>query len=231
LPDYAVDTKTLKGEFIVRNDLTEIVLIVDRSGSMSDCKDEAQGGINAFIEDQKKAVGEANFTLVQFDTDYEFIHTGKPIKDVVAYALVPRGMTALLDAVGRAVSETGARLAALEEEDRPGVVMVIIVTDGQENASKEFNWNQVQEMIKHQKEKYQWQFLYLGADISTGVRMGIGVNSAAKHEGLYAKAVYGSTSDKVKMMRAANMAGDREVLTSGGIFTFSDEDRASYTKS
>src|SRR5262245_51606472 len=115
----------------MRNDLTELVMVIDRSGSMSAIKDDAEGGINQFIDDQKKLPGACSLTLVQFDTVYDFVHKGVPIHTVGKYDLVPRGSTALLDAVGRAIFETGERLKGIAEPARPGLVVFVIVTDGQ----------------------------------------------------------------------------------------------------
>jgi len=92
----------------MRSDLTGITLVIDRSGSMQARQEDAQGGVNAFIEQQAKEPGEAALTLVQLDTDYEVVHSGVPVQDVPEYELVPRGCTAILDAVGRAINETGA---------------------------------------------------------------------------------------------------------------------------
>src|SRR5687768_7332033 len=97
---------TRSKERTMRSDLTDITLVVDRSGSMAEVRDDAEGGVNTFIAQQAKQPGEALLTLVQFDTEYEFLHTGVPIQNVSRYELVPRGMTALLDAVGRAINET-----------------------------------------------------------------------------------------------------------------------------
>jgi hypothetical protein len=97
----------------MRTDLTDITMVIDRSGSMSSIRSDAEGGINTFIDLQKSEPGEALLSLVQFDTEYEFIHKDVPIGNVPKYTLVPRGSTALLDAVGRAINETGARLAAI----------------------------------------------------------------------------------------------------------------------
>ena len=97
----------------MRNDLTDITLVVDRSGSMESIKSDAEGGINEFIRQQASEPGEALLTLMQFDTEYDLVHNGVNVTDVSPYTLVPRGMTALLDAVGRAINETGARLAAM----------------------------------------------------------------------------------------------------------------------
>jgi uncharacterized protein YegL len=160
---------------MANKDLTEIVLVVDRSGSMYTCRDEAQGGINAFIEDQKKLKGKANFTLVQFDSEYEFVHEGVDIQDVPEFTLHPRNSTALLDAVGRAISETGERLDKMDEKDKPGLVVFVITTDGDENSSTEYNSTQIKDMVTEQQDKYNWQFTFLGAGIdafSAGGDMG-----------------------------------------------------------
>ncbi len=135
----------------MRSDLTDITLVVDRSGSMQEIQSDAEGGVNAFIEKQAEEPGEALLTLVQFDTEYEFVHKGVPIEKVPKYELAPRGMTALLDAVGRAINETGERLAKMPEPDRPGLVIFVIMTDGMENSSKEFTKSQIKEMIEEQQ--------------------------------------------------------------------------------
>jgi hypothetical protein len=138
---------------------------MDRSGSMALCKDDAEGGLNHFIEMQKKEKGKAFFTLVQFDTEYEFVHTAVPIKDVPHCELHPRGATALLDAVGRAIGETKDRHAAMKKSQRPGLVVFVILTDGQENSSREFTQkSQIKKMIEDCQEKDGWQFNFLAAD-------------------------------------------------------------------
>lgn len=121
----------------MNTNLTDITVVIDRSGSMASCRADAQGGLNTFIKTQASEPGEALLTLVQFDNQYEIVHRGVPIKDVPKFALVPRGGTALFDALGRAINDTGARLAAMQEADRPGLVMFAIVTDGDENSSRE----------------------------------------------------------------------------------------------
>ncbi|MBX3398319.1 MAG: VWA domain-containing protein [Gemmataceae bacterium] len=148
----------------MRNDLTDITVVMDRSGSMHACQTDAEGGLNRYIDEQKRQPGEALFSLVQFDTEYEFVHRGVPIRNVPHCSLVPRGNTALLDALGRAIVETGERLAKLPEADRPGLVVMVVLTDGQENSSKEFSRAKVKEMIEHQQSVYKWQFIYLGAN-------------------------------------------------------------------
>ena len=172
----------------MNKDLVDITLVVDRSGSMESIREDAQGGINAFIREQAKLDGQANLTLVQFDIEYEFIHSATDIQNVPEYKLVPRGGTALLDAVGRAINETGERLAAIPESKRPGLVAFVITTDGEENSSREFHVSDIKRMIKHQQKVYNWQFTFLGADqdaFAEASRMGMtrrGVANFAKHK-------------------------------------------------
>src|SRR5262245_2906042 len=129
-------------------DMTEIVVVFDRSGSMRDCLEDAQGGFNAFLDAQRKLPGRANLTLAQFDDVYEIVHKGVPIREVPPYVLVPRNTTAMQDAVAKTIVETGERLAALGESERPGLVVFVIVTDGKENASKEYEGAEGRERVR-----------------------------------------------------------------------------------
>jgi hypothetical protein len=206
----------------MRDDLSDITIVVDRSGSMASVKDDAEGGINTFIAEQAKAPGDAVLTLVQFDTEYEFVHRAVPVKEVPAYQLVPRGMTALLDAVGRGIGETGERLAKMGEAERPGLVAFVIVTDGHENSSREFTLEKVHELITHQREKYNWQFTFLGADDSAfdqGHAMGLGAGDIAQYAVSKSREAYKAASSKVQRMRAA--AAAKESLAQ----EFTDEER------
>lgn len=149
----------------MRADLTDLTLVIDRSGSMASCRSDAEGGVNEFIRKQKELPGDCIFSLVQFDDKYEFVHKAQAIRFVEpSYHLEPRGWTALLDAVGRSIVEAGTRLKAIDESQRPGLVVFVIVTDGQENSSREFTKAKVKEMIEHQQSAYKWQFTYLGAN-------------------------------------------------------------------
>ena len=146
---------------------TEIAVILDRSGSMQTIRTDAIGGFNSFLEVQKAVPGEAKFSLVLFDNHYETPILRKDLKAVEPLTdktFAPRGSTALYDAIGRTVNTLGAELANLPDAERPSKVIVAILTDGMENASREFNQAQIAEMVKHQEEKYSWEFIYLGAN-------------------------------------------------------------------
>lgn len=166
----------------MKENLTEIVFILDRSGSMSSLTDDTIGGYNAFIEQQKKEPGEARLTTVLFDDKYELLHDGVNLNDVAPLThdeYFARGMTALMDAIGRTVNAVGDRLSKEDETERPGKVIVVITTDGMENASREFTKKQVKDMITCQTDKYNWQFMFLGANIDAASEAeSIGINRA-----------------------------------------------------
>ena len=158
---------------------TDITIVLDRSSSMVAVQTDTIGGFNSFIEKQRKLPGECVVSLVQFDDLYEPIYTARPI--TVAPLLttdtyVPRGYTALLDAIGRTINETGKRLAAMAEDQRPEKVIFVILTDGEENASKQFPREKVFDMIGHQRSTYLWDFVFIGANqdaIQTGAVLNI----------------------------------------------------------
>lgn len=148
----------------MRQNLTEIVVIMDRSGSMTGIMDEAIGSFNTFIDEQRAQPGEATVTLAIFDDRYDLLHDSINVKDVpklTSKECHARGMTALLDAVGDTITNVGAKLASTKEKVRPGKVIVLIITDGEENASKRYNAAKIQAMITEQKTKYSWEFLFM----------------------------------------------------------------------
>lgn len=169
----------------MKNDLSEIVCIVDRSGSMQAIRSDAIGGFNSFLNSQQKLPGEARFTLVLFDHDYEVLHDCVPLPSVPPLdedSYTPRGTTALLDAIGRTIDDVGKRLAKTPEADRPANVIVAILTDGMENASSDYRQQHISEMIAHQQEVYDWEFLFLAANqdaIATASKMSIKAANAA----------------------------------------------------
>ena len=152
---------------MTQKNLTEIVCIIDKSGSMDSIKNDAIGGFNAFLEGQKKVKGKANLTLVLFDTTYNMVYENVPVKkakELTKDTYVPGGCTALLDAVGKTIDDVGERLNMTHEKDRPCKVIFCILTDGQENSSEKFTRKQIFDMISHQHGKYNWEFIYLGAN-------------------------------------------------------------------
>lgn len=167
---------------------TEIAYILDRSGSMGCLKETAISSFNEFLKEQKAEPGEATFTLVLFDDEYLLHADAVPIGEVVeldASTYVPRSMTALMDAIGRTIDNVGKRLAAMKEEDRPGKVLIAIFTDGHENASSDYTLKKISEMIKHQQEKYSWEFFFLGANqdaIASAARMNIHAYNSSTFE-------------------------------------------------
>lgn len=145
-------------------DYRHYVLIIDRSGSMVTIAKETQNGVRLFVSEQRDIPGRATLSLYQFDHEHNTVHDFVPLRDVAPYTLTPRGNTALLDACGFAITEVGERLAAMSEAERPGKVIVVIATDGQENFSREYKLPQIRDMITRQREEYKWEFAYIGAN-------------------------------------------------------------------
>ena len=143
---------------------TDITMILDRSGSMRTIASDAIGGVNNFIQEQKKVEGEASFTFVQFDDRYEVVYDDVNLKEVEGVELQPRGMTALLDAVGKTIKKTQKRLNTGCQSCKPDKVIFVIITDGYENASTKFTQQDIAKMIKHQQDKHGWDFVFLGAN-------------------------------------------------------------------
>ena len=198
---------------------TEIAFILDRSGSMESCQDAAIEGFNRFLQEQQQAEGLAKLTLVLFDDEYLVPAQSLPVAEIVPLTretYVPRNTTALLDAIGKTIDDLGARLAVIPEVDRPGQVIVTILTDGLENASQTFTWKDVAAKIKHQTEAYKWTFLFLGANqdaIATAAQMNIGAANAATYvaDDAGARSSSSAASRKVRAMRAQAMGDTSEV--------------------
>jgi uncharacterized protein YegL len=165
----------------MKDNLTELVFILDRSGSMGGLESDTIGGYNGFIEKQKFEDGDALLSTVLFDDKFEVFHDRVDIKSAVPLTdkeYFVRGTTALLDAIGIGIDTIGRRLKATPEKDRPAKVLFVITTDGMENASKEYSAKRVKEMIQHQTDKYGWEFLFLGANIdAVGVAKDIGIRA------------------------------------------------------
>ncbi len=161
-------TPRLEIQKYMKKGLTKIVFVVDRSGSMASVSKDMIGGFNRYIKTQKEnKVGECSVTFVQFDTSYDVVYKNisvENVQDLTDETFVPRGSTALYDAVGKAVTDVGIELNLLTEDERPEKVLVVILTDGEENASRKFTSEQVKELVKHQTDVYKWEFVYIGAN-------------------------------------------------------------------
>lgn len=191
---------------------TDITIVLDRSGSMASVVNDTIGGFNKFLDDQKKAPGSANITLNQFDTIFE---TPIPTSDIqkaphlTTETFVPRGGTALLDAIGRAIVDTGTRLSA----NPAGKVVFVIITDGEENSSHKFNSLQISEMISHQRDKYAWEFVFLGANqdaIATAASVGIHPANAMTyaHNAIGTARAFAAAGSNVRSYRASGQSAD-----------------------
>lgn len=190
--------------------LTEVIFLLDRSGSMGGLESDTIGGFNAFIKKQVQLEGEVILTVVLFDDRYEILWSGVKANEVTLTEeeYYVRGCTALLDAVGKTIFDVGHRIAKTCEDKRPGKVIFVITTDGLENASREFSYRKVKELIKHQQEKYGWEFIFLGANIdaakeadSIGVSMENAYAFKASKKGV--NEMYDIINEVVSMKRQA----------------------------
>lgn len=202
----------------MKKNLTEIVFILDRSGSMAGLEDDTIGGFNSMLAKQKGEEGEAVVSTVLFDNECEVIHDRvdiQRIKPMTRKEYYVRGCTALLDAVGGAIHHIGNVHKYAREEDRPEKTLFVITTDGMENASRKYTYDRLKAMIERQKEKYGWEFLFLGANIDAAkeaARFGIDANRAANYhadrEGT--NVIYETVSEAITQVRccAAPLSAD-----------------------
>lgn len=161
---------------------THVVFILDKSGSMAGTQDDVIGGFNSLMSDQRKAEGKLTVSMCQFDTSYNLCFNmvgADEVTDLNSDTYRPGGNTALLDAVGRTINDVGEKLRDLPDALRPGKVLVVIMTDGQENSSREFTRRQVMELVKRQENEYKWNFIYVGANVdSFGEAGSLGLRAA-----------------------------------------------------
>lgn len=217
--------------------LTEIIVVLDRSGSMANCASDHRGGLNQFIKDQQKLEGDVNFTLVQFDSysPFELIYDRVPISNVQDIPLEPRGGTPLLDSLGQTIGYVSDELNKTEK--KPDQVILMCITDGEENSSKEFTKETITKLIAEKENEKQtnppWAFLYLGANIdSFGEASKIGYANMG-HVANYAQnslgidALYSGTScATIRSRKAVMCSSSNEEITSALCFT--DDERAAF---
>lgn len=163
---------------MTNSELSLFAALLDRSGSMQSIAENTRLGFDAYIDGQRAQPGRSLVTLAQFDNQFEVVYRNRPLDEVPALTLEPRGGTALLDAIGRFVTEIGAGLAALPEHERPGDVTVVVMTDGYENASMEWTAEAVRALIAQQESVYSWDFVFLGANMDA-VAVGTGLGFRA----------------------------------------------------
>jgi|PlaIllAssembly_1097288.scaffolds.fasta_scaffold03847_3 uncharacterized protein YegL len=206
--------------------LTDITVLLDRTGSMAHIAEKTVTGLNEFIKTQKMGEGDAVMTLVQFDSQdpYEIKYVAMPIKEVKEMQFKefePRAMTPLHDALGRMITSLGARLGAMDEANRPDKVVMVVLTDGYENASKEYTGEKIKEMITHQREKYNWEFVFIGAGVDAvtmGTNLGIDPNLAINAASVNVAEVYAMTSSKLNQYRSK--------YGTAASLSYSDEERS-----
>lgn len=224
----------------MKDNLSDITLVLDRSGSMASIANDTIGGVNSFIKDQQKVPGECLFTLCQFDTIYENVVSTVNLNDaplLTPLTFVPRGGTALFDAIARTIIDTGNRLSNMSESDRPSKVIFVIMTDGEENSSKEYPLHpllggvssssfkpgneRIKEMIEHQSSVYKWEFVYLGANqdaFSVAGSIGILQSNTANYMPTSADVghVWNDGSVGIANLRCGNIASGQGVYGSSG---------------
>src|SRR5918998_1046601 len=193
---------------MTRADLTHIYFLLDRSGSMQSIKSDTEGGFAAFVEEQRRAPGDCRVTLAQFDHEYEVVYSRVPVAAVPPLALM-----------GRLVTDAGAELAALPEDERPATVIVAVMTDGLENASGEWTHAAIKSLVEQQTSAYSWQFMYMGADqdaIEVGTRLGVdAAYSVTYGRGKTKEALTGAAGkiSRLRSARRANPAAAMEAYT------------------
>jgi len=210
---------------MTRSDLTHLYFLLDRSGSMQSIKSDIEGGFQAFIDTQKSGPGACLASLARFDDVYEVVFTDRPLADVPPLDLHPRNSTALHDAMGRLITETGEKLAALSEDERPGTVIVAIMTDGMENASREWHAPAVKALVELQTKQYGWEFLYMGADqdaVEVGAGLGIGAGNSVTYARGKAREAMAMSAGKIRQNRTDKLTNPAAAMPA-----FTDEERRS----
>lgn len=179
-------------------DYTEILIILDRSGSMISCASDTIGGFNSYIQEQQKSNPTARLSLITFSSSPKTIYENVSVKDIDELKdYVPMGSTAMYDAVGMGITKLGQRLNEMPENDRPNKVICVIITDGEENDSRKYNQQQIKDMITEQTNKYNWEFVYLGANQDSwevSKSIGIMASNTANYDVRNTEQIYGYLS-------------------------------------
>ncbi|MFJ4230617.1 VWA domain-containing protein [Cellulosimicrobium cellulans] len=209
--------------------LTHLAMLLDRSGSMQTIKQATEQGFDLFLTEQREAPGRCTVTLAQFDNEYEEVYTDLDVREVPPLDLRPRGMTALLDSIGRLVQTTALRIAQLPEDQRPGAVIVGIMTDGLENASKEYTHAAIKALVTEREEQFGWTFLYMGANqdaIEVGASIGVKRERSLTYDTANVDQAYAATSRTMANMRFAVAAGAAPAAARDQHAVYTETDRA-----
>lgn len=182
-------------------DYTWLALVVDRSGSMEAIRGDAQGALRSLVAEQRALPGTLTVNLFQFDHEFDEVAEDH----IDAWELIPRGSTALYDAIGRAMTTVGERLSALPEDGRPGKVVFVIITDGHENSSADWTLTLVRDLVRQQQDQYGWQVIFTAANLdaqAVGISLGSRNNMNFAHTGAGAAAAYGAVGQSVSSYRS-----------------------------
>lgn len=208
---------------MANQNLTLIAFLLDRSGSMQSIKSDVVGGFDAFLTEQRGGDGECRVTLAQFDNEYEVVYHAMPVADVPPLSLHPRNSTALLDSMGKLITDTAAEIAELSDDDKPGTVIVAIMTDGLENASHEWSRPAIKSLVEQQTNEFGWQFLYMGADqdaVEVGKDLGVRAEQSVTYGRGKSREAMAAMSGNVRGYRNARMVDAEAAMPA-----FSNEQR------
>lgn len=201
----------------MKENFIHVCFVIDKSGSMYPSTNDVIGGFKQIIEDQKKVKsGKCAISLFTFDGKVSCDFLGKDIEEIPEFKYEPRGCTAMNDGIGTAIDKVGAWLNDMPESERPEKNLIVIMTDGEENSSHEYSLAKVQEMIKHQTEKYSWQFMYVGTDITTtkdADNLGISMSSYSTRKNYMSNYKVISDATKLYRMSAGSAAFKSECLS------------------
>ena len=210
---------------MTKENFTAIAVIADASSSMTGLTNETIANFNKFLNEQKAIPGEAAFSLCTFNTDYRLVHDFIPLQSVEELTNKTyrcSGCTALLDAMGTTIDSLGSKLAAMPEQDRPSKVVVLVITDGEENSSQRYTLEQIKDKVTHQREVYSWEFVFIGANIdaiTAGTSMGFTAQNSVAYVASAAgtNQLYRSISSNMSSMRRGLTASNGDFFAQTGV--------------